>query len=161
MSKEEQAKVFHEFLTDDGFRPELTEHFDVMFKFEGGTYFIVPDGDDRQYFQLSYMYFWEIENEQEFAFELVGAIDHPSGLSSEGVGRRFEGLGGDFNDIADAVDHECEGFFGGAENHGHVLGAVNGGCEPGTSPQIDGCDNLTAKIDETSDGRMSHGNRCE
>ena len=65
MSKEGQAKAFHEFLTDEGFRPELTEHFDVMFKFEGGTYFIVPDGDDRQYFQLSYMYFWEIENEQE------------------------------------------------------------------------------------------------
>lgn len=65
MSKEEQAKVFHDFLADEGFRPELTEHFDVMFKFEGGTYFIVPDADDRQYFQLSYMYFWEIENEQE------------------------------------------------------------------------------------------------
>ena len=65
MTKGELADIYSDFLTRQGFRPEIDKDGDVKFYFEGGLYYILISEKDPEFFRLVYPNFWEIENDQE------------------------------------------------------------------------------------------------
>lgn len=52
-------------LEKEGFRPSIDDDGDIVFKYEGGTYFIDIDAKDEFYVRIAYPNFWEIESEDE------------------------------------------------------------------------------------------------
>lgn len=54
-------------LEEEGFRPSIDNDGDIVFKYEGGTYFIDIDAKDEFYVRIAYPNFWEIESEDERA----------------------------------------------------------------------------------------------
>ncbi|HOU24785.1 MAG TPA: hypothetical protein PKW05_13440 [Anaerolineae bacterium] len=67
MDKAERAQMYVSYLREDGYALEIDEDGDVMFKFEGGSYFILIDEDDDMFFQIMFPSFWPIESEEEGA----------------------------------------------------------------------------------------------
>lgn len=74
MTQRELADMYHQYLEAEGYNPEIEEGF-VKFKFEGGTYLVVVDENDEQYFRLIFPNFWPIESEDERQRALAAA-DH-------------------------------------------------------------------------------------
>lgn len=64
-------KVYMEFLSDEGYRPEIDKDGDVQFKREGSSYFIQVDEADPEFFRLVYPNFWSIESDAERAKALA------------------------------------------------------------------------------------------
>jgi|TergutMp193P3_1026864.scaffolds.fasta_scaffold274599_1 hypothetical protein len=60
------AEFYRDFLRDEGFRPNIDDNGHVVFKFESGSYMICIDSDDEQFFQLIYLFGFEIESQEEF-----------------------------------------------------------------------------------------------
>lgn len=81
-SKEKKAlqKMYMDYLTDEGFRPEIDSDGDVQFKAEGKTYFINVVEDDPTYFRVVLANIWPIESEEERAQCLV-AVDYSNAKS--------------------------------------------------------------------------------
>jgi len=52
-------------LGKEGFRPQVDQDGDILFKVEGFTYFIGLSEDDPTYFRVCFPNFWEIESEEE------------------------------------------------------------------------------------------------
>ena len=73
MTREQLQKMYMDYLTSEGFAPSLDSDGDVMFKYEGGTYFIIVDDKDQIYFAMLYPNFWEIESEDEKEKALLAA----------------------------------------------------------------------------------------
>ena len=67
MNKAERAQMYVSYLREEGYAPEVDKDGDVMFKFEGGTYFVLVDEEDEMFFQIMYPSFWPIESEEERA----------------------------------------------------------------------------------------------
>ncbi|OQB27651.1 MAG: hypothetical protein BWY10_01195 [Chloroflexi bacterium ADurb.Bin180] len=67
MDKAERAQMYVSYLREDGYALEIDEDGDVMFKFEGGTYFVLVDEEDEMFFQIMFPSFWPIESEEEGA----------------------------------------------------------------------------------------------
>jgi hypothetical protein len=61
----EAASVYSDYLSGEGYRPEIDSDGDVAFKSEGKSYYIDIDTDDRSFFQLVYPNFWPIEDNEE------------------------------------------------------------------------------------------------
>jgi hypothetical protein len=59
------AERYLTYLTDEGFRPRITNNGNVTFKCEGRIYFIDIDEDDEELFFLVYPNFWPIESDEE------------------------------------------------------------------------------------------------
>ena len=59
------AKLYKEYLSKEGYRPEFGPEGDVMFKAEGFLYFVEIDQDDEQFFRIIFPYFWSIETPEE------------------------------------------------------------------------------------------------
>lgn len=59
------ADRYVDFLTAEGYRPSVDEDGDVLFKHEGGHYYISVADEDELFFQLVYPRFWSIEDEDE------------------------------------------------------------------------------------------------
>lgn len=76
-SKEKKAlqKMYMDYLTDEGYKPELDSDGDVQFKAEGKTYFINVVPDDPTYFRVVLANIWPIESEDERAQCLI-AVDY-------------------------------------------------------------------------------------
>ncbi|GLW64028.1 hypothetical protein Arub01_22720 [Actinomadura rubrobrunea] len=72
MDKNELRDYWMNLLQKEGFRPEVDDDGDIVFKFEGGWYYIFP-GEDDMYFHLIYPNFWPIESEEERARALLAA----------------------------------------------------------------------------------------
>jgi len=53
------------YLAEEGYRPKIDEDGDIVFKVEGGTYFVSFDEKDPNFFSIVYPNFWEIESEEE------------------------------------------------------------------------------------------------
>jgi len=77
ISKEKAAmqKMYVDFLTEEGYRPEIDSDGDVQFKAEGRTYFINVVEDDPTYFRVVLANIWPIESEDERVQCLV-AVDY-------------------------------------------------------------------------------------
>lgn len=69
----DQTEFFLTFLREEGFRPELTEYGNVLFRFEGGNYLLMIHEDDQQYYQLFYSNFWRIDSAEELQRALLYA----------------------------------------------------------------------------------------
>jgi len=78
MNKKELAKMYVDYLSKEGFHPELDKDGDVVFKSEGKTYLIIADENDPVYFRLIFPNFWAIESEPERQKVLVAA-DYATG----------------------------------------------------------------------------------
>lgn len=53
------------YLEEEGFRPKIDEDGDIVFKYEGGTYFIDSDKADELFIRIGFPNFWPIENDDE------------------------------------------------------------------------------------------------
>lgn len=67
------AEIYMDFLAAEGYRPTIDNDGDVVFKVEGGLYFIDVDTDDASYFRVVYPNFWSIENAEEKAKAFAAA----------------------------------------------------------------------------------------
>jgi hypothetical protein len=67
------AQLYMDYLGQEGYRPWIDADGDVIFKDEGGTYYIDVDLSDPHYFRLVYPQFWQIEDTAELARALVAA----------------------------------------------------------------------------------------
>lgn len=65
MPEKKGAEVYLKYLTDQGYRPEVDPDGDITFKKEGGTYLILVDEKDEQFFQLAYPNFWPFTTEEQ------------------------------------------------------------------------------------------------
>lgn len=64
MTREELALTYHDYLSSEGYHPEIDSDGDVTFKYEGGFYVVICSDDD-EYFRIVYPNFWSVENERE------------------------------------------------------------------------------------------------
>jgi hypothetical protein len=69
------VEFYKDFLSEEGFRPSIDEDGDVIFKFEGGTYWIRVDENDRDFFQVQYFFGYEIESQEEFHRATAACMD--------------------------------------------------------------------------------------
>jgi len=60
-----KAEIYHKYLTDEGYRPTIDKDGDVLFKYEGGSYYVIANEDDPMYFQVLYPNFWAIEKPED------------------------------------------------------------------------------------------------
>ena len=60
----ERAEAIKEFLTKEGFRPEVEEG-DVKLKYEGDLFWVIQEEKDLEYVRVMYANFWPIESELE------------------------------------------------------------------------------------------------
>ena len=67
MTKQERAELYRAFLAEEGYVPRIDGDGDVAFKFEGGSYVIIVDEKDDQFFRLVFPGFWSIESDEERA----------------------------------------------------------------------------------------------
>ncbi|HRH39472.1 MAG TPA: hypothetical protein PK760_14060 [Flavobacteriales bacterium] len=58
-------KMYMDYLSEEGYRPEVDGDGDVQFKAEGRTYFIDVTEDDQEYFRVALANIWPIESEKE------------------------------------------------------------------------------------------------
>jgi hypothetical protein len=75
LTTEQLQKMYQEFLSDEGYKPELDEDGDVRFKREGKTYFINVEASDPECFRVVLANIWPIESEDERKQVMV-AMDH-------------------------------------------------------------------------------------
>ena len=73
MSKQARAKMYEDFLRNEGFAPSIDDDGDVVFKCEGRTYIIWIDEDDEDFFRLVFPSFWPIESEEERLHVLIAS----------------------------------------------------------------------------------------
>jgi predicted aspartyl protease len=67
------AKLYSDYLVREGYRPTIDSDGDVVFKHEGGMYYIDIDTSDTSYFRLVYPAFWSIESAEELARAVLAA----------------------------------------------------------------------------------------
>lgn len=60
-----KAEIYLEHLRQEGFVPRLDDDNDVIFKYEGKTFLLSGDDEDKPFFRLLLPAFWEIESEEE------------------------------------------------------------------------------------------------
>jgi len=65
--------MYRSFLAEEGYAPKIDNDGDVLFKFEGGTYFIAVSEKDEVFFRIVFPNFWPIESEQERVRALLAA----------------------------------------------------------------------------------------
>lgn len=60
---------------EEGFRPQIDSDGDVVFKYEGASYFIDVDENDEQFVRIAFPNFWKIESKEEHARAVECAHD--------------------------------------------------------------------------------------
>ncbi|MCU7805451.1 MAG: hypothetical protein KZQ96_19845 [Candidatus Thiodiazotropha sp. (ex Lucinoma borealis)] len=63
MSKEPHQQMFVEFLSEEGYRPQIGDSGLISFNSDGMNYFVLIDENDDQFFRLVVPNFWSIDNE--------------------------------------------------------------------------------------------------
>lgn len=74
MDKDELIEPYKEFLAEEGFRPKSDDDGDLVFKYQGGTYLLILDPEDPEYFRLILPNFWAIESEEEYRSALRASV---------------------------------------------------------------------------------------
>ena len=69
------ADMYVEYLKSEGYSPTMDKDGDVVFKYEGGAYFILVNEDDPQFFLVIYPTFWELDSEREKALARKVALE--------------------------------------------------------------------------------------
>ena len=68
MNRAELGQMYLDYLRQEGYEGKIDEDGDVLFKFEGGTYFVLIEEEDEMFFQIMFPSFWPIESEEEGAW---------------------------------------------------------------------------------------------
>ena len=68
--------MYAEYLKSEGYSPKIDQDGDVLFKYEGRTYYIPIDEDDPEFFIVVYPNFWEVESnaEKELALKIAHKV---------------------------------------------------------------------------------------
>lgn len=80
MSRAQMQQMYSDYLKAEGYKPELDQDGDVVFKREGKTFFIQVSDQDQNYFRLVLPNFWTIESPAERAKVMIAA-DKTNSLS--------------------------------------------------------------------------------
>ena len=80
MNASEMGQMYVQHLMNEGYRPTIDGDGRVIFKHEGGTYFIQVDPKDDHYFQLVFPSFWSIDSSDELAHATMAA-NHATALT--------------------------------------------------------------------------------
>lgn len=72
-SKLERMQQLEAFLQAEGFRPSLDDDHDILFKYEGKTFFIIAEEEDASYYQVLLPNFWPIESDLEHRQAYIAA----------------------------------------------------------------------------------------
>jgi hypothetical protein len=73
LSKAQLQRLYTDYLSEEGYRPEVDSDGDVRFKREGRLYFIGVSEEDPEFFRVVLANIWPIESEKERAQVLVAA----------------------------------------------------------------------------------------
>ena len=65
MSEADRARVFSDFLKEEGYSPKTDDDNDITFKVEGRSYLIMLDDEDDEFFRIVFPGFWSIETPDE------------------------------------------------------------------------------------------------
>jgi hypothetical protein len=65
MNRDDVIELHRHFLAEEGYVPRVEGDEDILFKFEGGLYFIRVLADDLEYFRLIYPNFWPLRSDAE------------------------------------------------------------------------------------------------
>jgi hypothetical protein len=65
VTKTSLQAMYMDYLRGEGYVPSIDDDGDVRFRYEGGTYYIIVQEGDLEYFRILYPNFWEIESEEE------------------------------------------------------------------------------------------------
>ena len=65
MTKQERAEMYRSYLAGEGYSPEIDDDGDILFKYEGHSFFIEVAEKDEEYFRVVFPNFWSIESEAE------------------------------------------------------------------------------------------------
>jgi len=76
-TRESLQHIYFEHLIAEGFRPEIDEDGDILFKVLGSNYFIIIDESDLSFFQV-YTGFWLDDMMMEDAYDLVNFANRRS-----------------------------------------------------------------------------------
>ncbi|MBM4311584.1 MAG: hypothetical protein FJ119_11665 [Deltaproteobacteria bacterium] len=72
-SKAALQRLYTNYLTEEGYKPEVDDDGDVRFKREGRLYFIAVSDKDPEFFRVVLANIWPIESEKERVQVLVAA----------------------------------------------------------------------------------------
>lgn len=73
----EKQDFYMEFLREEGYRPQIDEDGDIVFKHESQSYLLFIEESDSGYFRLVFPAFWEISSpdEEEKASQIIMTIN--------------------------------------------------------------------------------------
>lgn len=80
LKKEQLQRLYTEYLTAEGYKPEVDSDGDVRFKREGRTYFIDVSEKDPEFFHVVLANIWSIESEKE-RLQVLAAADYSNAKS--------------------------------------------------------------------------------
>jgi hypothetical protein len=75
MTKDQMQRMYVSYLKQEGYVPSVDEDGDVQFKIEGGTYYIIINEDDQQYFRILFPNMWSIDDNDEFMKVVLVAMN--------------------------------------------------------------------------------------
>jgi hypothetical protein len=70
-----KAEFYVQFLKEEGYFPTIDDDGDVLFKHEGGSYYLLSNEDDARYFALLFPNFWRLESPEEVTKAYKAAND--------------------------------------------------------------------------------------
>jgi hypothetical protein len=79
-SKEDLQKMYMDYLTFEGYRPEIDNDGDIQFRIDGLLCFIAIDEKDPQFFRIFSPSVWDFENEDERK-KVMSACDYVTGMT--------------------------------------------------------------------------------
>jgi len=75
MNKQDMAQMYRDYLFEEGYAPRIDNDGDVVFKFEGRTFLIIPDDGDAEFFRLAFPNFWRLESDDERKQAMLAALN--------------------------------------------------------------------------------------
>ncbi|AGX87737.1 T3SS (YopN, CesT) and YbjN peptide-binding chaperone 1 [Candidatus Symbiobacter mobilis] len=79
-TKTELQRLYMDYLSSEGYKPDIDSDGDVRFKHEGKTYFIDVSERDPEFFRIVLANVWRIDDEQERS-QVLAAADKSNALS--------------------------------------------------------------------------------
>jgi hypothetical protein len=73
MDKKTLQELYLSFLRDEGYKGEVDSDGDILFKFEGRSYFILVHEDDENFHKILFPRFWALESQEEKGKALIVA----------------------------------------------------------------------------------------
>lgn len=79
-SREDLQKMYMDYLTFEGYRPEIDSDGDILFRIDGLTCYIAIDEKDPQFFRIFSPSVWDFDNEDERK-KVMSACDYVTGMT--------------------------------------------------------------------------------